>query len=79
MTAILVGAHSDSSRDDAIGYIVFGSLALLGGAIADIAGTGAAVREYNFEHAKRTMMPMVAPTMGPNGTTGAQLGVSGRF
>lgn len=79
MTAILVGANGDRSTDDAVGYIVLGSLALLGGAIADIAGTGAAVREYNFEHAKRTMMPMVAPTMGPNGTTGAQLGMSGTF
>ena len=79
MTAILVGANSDGSTDDRIGYILVGSLALIGGGIADFAGIGSSVRDYNFEYAKRTMMPVVAPTMGPNGTTGAQIGLAGTF
>jgi hypothetical protein len=80
MTMILVGVHSDSiSTDDEIGYVVGGSLLLIGGGIADFAGIGRSVRDYNFEFAKARVAPMVVPTSGPNGMTGATVGLTGSF
>ncbi len=79
LAMILIGINADVDRDDEIGYIVIGTLGLIGGGIADIATVGGAVRDYNFEHAKKTLSPMVAPGRNADGTTHLRIGLTGSF
>ncbi len=80
MAMILVGVNSDSSTDEEISFIVLGTFAVIGGAIGELAGLGGAVRDSNFEHAKRTMSPTVAPVVDARGNaSGMQVGLVGNF
>ncbi len=79
VAVMMIGVNSNTSGEDELGYVVLGSLALIGGGIADFAGLTGAVRDYNFEHAKKQIVPMVGPTAGPNGPSGVQIGLAGSF
>lgn len=76
--ALGAAAFGADDLDSAVGLLMLSASCILGGAIYDVSTAGRSARHYNFAYATR-LMPVVAPTMGPSGTTGAQLGVAGTF
>lgn len=77
LTSILIGASSGG--DDGIGLIVLGSIAAVSGAIADFAGLGRAVSDYNFEYHRRRIVPTVAPVVDAGGSMRPVAGLAGTF
>jgi hypothetical protein len=75
--AVAMSATSTDDLGDALGRILLGSIAIMSGAIADLATVGKSVREYNAEHMR--LVPTVAPIVGQHGDRGVQVGMSGSF
>lgn len=76
--ALGAAAFGSNDFDEALGLLALGSTAILGGAIYDIATAGRSAREFNFEHATHTI-PMVVPTVGPDGRAQVRVGLTGSF
>lgn len=76
--AVGAAAFGSDDLDTAVGLLMISASCILGGAIYDVTMAGRSARDYNFAYATR-LMPVVAPTIGPGGTTGAQLGLAGTF
>ncbi len=76
--ALGAAAFGTDDLGEGLGLLMLGSTAILGGAIYDIATAGRSAREYNFEHATRTI-PMVVPTVGPDGHAQLRVGLTGNF
>lgn len=76
---LTMAAFESSSGEDGLGLAVIGISCIVGGAIHDIATAGRSAREYNFEHAKRTLAPTLAPVTTNGQTAGVQVGLAGNF
>jgi hypothetical protein len=73
-------SNAGTNEDKSLGLLLIGSGCAIGGVIYDLVTVGTSVRDYNFEHAKRRMLPTIAPVVGAGGqTSGVQLGLAGTF